>query len=99
MQQTQKTRSSFKALTGNRVLYRGVKKKKVPLVATPFADNLADCLVFLDEAHCRGTDLKLPQDAKGALTLALGQTKDQTVQGKYPGLSSIAINSNKMQLR
>lgn len=69
-------------LTSIRVLYRGVKKKKVPLVATPFSDNLTECLVFLDEAHCRGTDLKLPQVAKGALTLALGQTKDQTVQGK-----------------
>lgn len=70
-----------KILTGSRrVLYRGVKKKKVPLVATPFADNLSGCVVFLDEAHCRGTDLKLPPDAKGALTLALGQTKDQTVQ-------------------
>lgn len=74
-------------LTSDRVLYRGVKKKKVPLVATPFSDNLGGCLVFLDEAHCRGTDLKLPQDAKGALTLALGQTKDQTVQGKQPSLS------------
>lgn len=67
-------------LTSNRILYRGVKKKTVPLVATPFADNLAECVVFLDEAHCRGTDLKLPQGAKGALTLALGQTKDHTVQ-------------------
>lgn len=71
----------LKFLTRHRVIYRGVKRKKVPLVATPFADNLAQCLVFLDEAHCRGTDLKLPQGAKGALTLALGQTKDQTVQG------------------
>ncbi|POS73886.1 hypothetical protein DHEL01_v207720 [Diaporthe helianthi] len=62
------------------VLYRGVKRKKVPLVATPFADDLTECVVFLDEAHCRGTDLKLPHNAMGALTLALGQTKDQTVQ-------------------
>lgn len=52
----------------------------MPLVATPFADDLSGCVVFLDEAHCRGTDLKLPPDAKGALTLSLGQTKDQTVQ-------------------
>ncbi|KAH8745119.1 hypothetical protein F5883DRAFT_703262 [Diaporthe sp. PMI_573] len=65
------------------VLYRGVKKKTVPLVATPFADNLTECVVFLDEAHCRGTDLKLPRTAKGALTLALGQTKDHTVQGRH----------------
>lgn len=69
-------------LTSSRVLYKGAKNKKVPLVATPFADNLNNCLVFLDEAHCRGTDLKLPHNARGALTLALGQTKDQTVQGK-----------------
>ncbi|KAL1869170.1 hypothetical protein Daus18300_005707 [Diaporthe australafricana] len=61
------------------VIYRGKKNKNVPLVATPFADNLNNCLVFLDEAHCRGTDLKLPQNARGALTLALGQTKDQTL--------------------
>ncbi|ROW07311.1 hypothetical protein VMCG_03763 [Cytospora schulzeri] len=62
------------------VLYRGAKDKTVPLVTTPFANNLSECLVFLDEAHCRGTDLKLPQRARGALTLALGQTKDHTVQ-------------------
>ncbi|RYP37538.1 hypothetical protein DL767_002846 [Monosporascus sp. MG133] len=61
------------------VQYRGVKEK-VPLLATPFADSLEDCLVYLDEAHTRGVDLKLPQNARGALTLALGQTKDQTVQ-------------------
>lgn len=66
----------------SRVLYRGAKGKKAPLVTTPFANNLSECLVFLDEAHCRGTDLKLPQNAQGALTLALGQTKDHTVQGK-----------------
>ncbi|KAI3088280.1 hypothetical protein CBS147353_187 [Aspergillus niger] len=54
--------------------------KKLPLLATPYADNLKDCLVYLDEAHTRGTDLKLPADAKGALTLGLNQTKDHTVQ-------------------
>lgn len=54
----------------------------MPLLATPFADDLSDCLVYLDEAHTRGTDLKLPADAKAALTLGLNQTKDHTVQGK-----------------
>ncbi|KAE8135900.1 hypothetical protein BDV38DRAFT_120045 [Aspergillus pseudotamarii] len=54
--------------------------KTVPLFATPFADNLKDCLVYLDESHTRGTDLKLPADARGALTLGLNQTKDHTVQ-------------------
>lgn len=61
------------------VLSRG-SKKPVPLLATPYAENLAECLVYLDEAHTRGTDLKLPQNAYGALTLALNQTKDHTVQ-------------------
>ncbi|KAF2706375.1 hypothetical protein K504DRAFT_459665 [Pleomassaria siparia CBS 279.74] len=63
------------------VQFRG-GKNKVPLLATAFAENLDDCLVYLDEAHTRGVDLKLPQNARGALTLALGQTKDHTVQGK-----------------
>jgi hypothetical protein len=55
--------------------------KIIPLLATPFADNMKGCLVYLDEVHTRGTDLKLPQDARGALTLGLNQTKDHTVQG------------------
>jgi hypothetical protein len=56
--------------------------KIAPLLATPFADNLEDCLVYLDQAHTRGTDLLLPLKAKGALTLGPNQTKDHTVQGK-----------------
>ena len=63
------------------VLYR--RGRQVPLVASPFADNLYECLVYLDEAHTRGTDLKMPAYARGALTLGLGQTKDHTVQGLY----------------
>jgi hypothetical protein len=63
------------------VRYRGAKAR-VPLLATPFVDNLDNCLVYLDEVHTRGIDLKLPQYATGALTLALGQTKDHTVQGE-----------------
>ncbi|KAF7596480.1 hypothetical protein BBP40_001352 [Aspergillus hancockii] len=54
--------------------------KYVSLLSTPFADNMENCLVYLDEAHTRGTDLKLPPGARGALTLGLNQTKDHTVQ-------------------
>lgn len=61
------------------VLYR--RGHDMPLLASSYADNLGDCLVYLDEAHTRGTDLKMPADACGALTLGLGQTKDHTVQG------------------
>lgn len=54
---------------------------QVPLLASSRGNDLRECLVYLDEAHTRGTDLKLPSDTIGALTLGLGQTKDQTVQG------------------
>lgn len=64
------------------VLYRN-KRVPMPLLATPFAENLEGCLVYLDEAHTRGTDLPLPVCAKGALTLGLNQTKDHTVQGNF----------------
>lgn len=63
------------------VLYRG-KQGTAPLLATPFAESMEGCLVYLDEAHTRGVDFKLPPFARGAVTLALGQTKDKTVQGK-----------------
>jgi hypothetical protein len=54
---------------------------QMPLLASPFAEDLTDCLVYIDEAHTRGTDLKLPPESRGALTLGPGQTKDHTVQG------------------
>ncbi|KAM7221941.1 hypothetical protein V8F06_002692 [Rhypophila decipiens] len=56
------------------------KGRKTPLLASPYADDLSKCLVYLDEAHTRGTDLKLPLNARGALTLGQGQSKDHTVQ-------------------
>ena len=56
--------------------------KTLPLIASPYANNVEKCLVYLDEAHCRGTDLKLPKYAVGALTLGSSQTKDATVQGE-----------------
>jgi hypothetical protein len=62
------------------VYYRG--GKTASLLSTPFADNLNGCVVYLDEAHTRGTDLLLPVEAIGALTLGPNQTKDHTVQGE-----------------
>ncbi|KAF9870445.1 hypothetical protein CkaCkLH20_12112 [Colletotrichum karsti] len=54
--------------------------RTTPFLASPYADDLSKCLVYLDEAHTRGTDLKFPPTARGALTLGLGQSKDHTVQ-------------------
>ncbi|KAI8664160.1 hypothetical protein NCS55_00923800 [Fusarium keratoplasticum] len=65
----------------SRIMVRArFQKAAVPLLASPFADNLENCVVYIDEAHTRGTDLKLPVSARAAVTLGLGQTKDHTVQ-------------------
>ncbi|KAH7383934.1 hypothetical protein BKA66DRAFT_417580 [Pyrenochaeta sp. MPI-SDFR-AT-0127] len=54
--------------------------KKTPLLASPFAGHLERCVVYVDESHCRGTDLKLPAEATAALTLGQHLTKDALVQ-------------------
>ncbi|KAH7309856.1 hypothetical protein B0I35DRAFT_379484 [Stachybotrys elegans] len=51
-----------------------------PLSVSPFAKQLDVCLVFLDEAHTRGIDLKLPRDYRAAVTLGANLTKDRLVQ-------------------
>ncbi|KAG4253839.1 hypothetical protein FPRO03_14239, partial [Fusarium proliferatum] len=47
---------------------------------SPFAEHMDQCLVFLDESHTRGTDLKLPPNYRAAVTLGAGLTKDRLVQ-------------------
>ncbi|CAI6342575.1 unnamed protein product [Periconia digitata] len=64
----------------HRPLVRYRKGKSLPLVATTFAENLENCVVYLDESHCRGTDLKLPICARAALTLGPHVTKDGVAQ-------------------
>lgn len=49
---------------------------------SPYANQLDLCLVFLDEAHTRGTDLKLPEYYRAVVTLGANLTKDRLVQGK-----------------
>ena len=59
------------------------RNQRVELLQTsPFAKRLEVCLVFLDEAHTRGIDLKLPPTYRAAVTLGAGITKDKLVQGK-----------------
>lgn len=47
---------------------------------SPFAKQLDLCLVYLDEAHTRGTDLRLPRNYRAAVTLGANLTKDRLVQ-------------------
>ncbi|TVY81339.1 hypothetical protein LSUE1_G008843 [Lachnellula suecica] len=50
------------------------------LQTSAFAKKLDQCLVFLDEAHTRGTDLKLPATYRAAVTLGPNLTKDRLMQ-------------------
>ncbi|KAI1428155.1 hypothetical protein F5Y12DRAFT_790732 [Xylaria sp. FL1777] len=50
------------------------------LQTSSYATQLYSCLIFLDEAHTRGTDLKLPDDYRAAVTLGAGLSKDRLVQ-------------------
>ncbi|KAL9047749.1 MAG: hypothetical protein Q9162_007958 [Coniocarpon cinnabarinum] len=59
------------------------------LSSSPFARQLDKCLVYLDECHTRGTDLKLPLYYRAAVTLGPRLTKDKLVQGKTPFLDAV----------
>jgi len=52
----------------------------IPLLVSPFAEDLSEVLVYIDESHCRGTDLMLPDNARGALTLGMSLQKDALIQ-------------------
>jgi len=54
-----------------------------PLLVSPFAKQMDQCLVYLDEAHTRGTDLKMPADYRAIVTLGPDLTKDRLVQGMF----------------
>ena len=58
------------------------------LVASPYLQQLGRCVVYLDEAHTRGTDLKLPPGSRAAVTLGPRLCKDKLVQGAYSRLGS-----------
>ncbi|KAF8459799.1 hypothetical protein BDZ91DRAFT_851880 [Kalaharituber pfeilii] len=53
---------------------------KEPVMISAFAERLDNCVVYLDEAHTRGTDLKLPPICRAAVTLGPNLTKDRLVQ-------------------
>jgi hypothetical protein len=54
-----------------------------PLVSSPFAQQLDQCVVYLDDAHTRGTDVKLPSGFRAAVTLGPKVTKDRLTQGSW----------------
>lgn len=45
-----------------------------------YRENLSDCVVYLDDVHTRGTDLKFPLNWRACVTLSGDITHDKTVQ-------------------
>ena len=64
------------------VLTRDQKVEK--LASSSFLSRIDCCVVYLDEVHTRGTDLKLPFNSRAAVTLGPRLTKDRLVQGNKP---------------
>ncbi|KAF8443938.1 hypothetical protein L210DRAFT_3643514 [Boletus edulis BED1] len=52
-----------------------------PAQSSPLFQQLDRCIVYLDHAHTRGTDIKLPIGSRAAVTLGPKVTKDAVVQG------------------
>jgi hypothetical protein len=52
----------------------------VPFGASPYCDDMAKCLLYLDDIHTRGSDFLLPLDTRAILTLGKGMPKDKFLQ-------------------
>ena len=74
-------------------------------LTSAFAAHTDRCLVFLDQAHTRDTDLKLPDHYRAPVTLGQGVTKETLVQACIrmrklgQGQSVAFIASPEMQKR
>jgi hypothetical protein len=53
------------------------------LLSSPFAQQLDQCIIYLDDAHTRGTDINFPTGFRAAVTLGPKVTKDRLAQGTY----------------
>ena len=53
------------------------------LLSSPFAQQLDQCIIYLDDVHTRGTDIKFPSGFRAAVTLGPKVTKDRLTQGRY----------------
>ena len=51
------------------------------LATSPLYHQLGKCLIYLDESHTRGTDLKLPRNYRAAILLGPKLAKDRLTQG------------------
>ena len=61
-----------------------------PMSSSPLSQQLDRCVVYMDHAHTRGTDIKFCVGSRAAVTLGPKVTKDALVQGLYRLRDSIA---------
>ena len=61
-----------------------------PMSSSPLSQQLDRCVVYLDHAHTRGTDINFPIGSRAAVTLGPKVTKDALVQGLFRLHDSIA---------
>ncbi|KIM25736.1 hypothetical protein M408DRAFT_330949 [Serendipita vermifera MAFF 305830] len=52
-----------------------------PFVESPYSTQLDHCLIYLDESHTRGTDLRIPTERQAVVTLGPKLNKDKLIQG------------------
>ena len=62
-----------------------------PLSSSPLSQQLERCIVYLDHAHTRGTDLRFPIGSRAAVTLGPKMTKDNLVQGSCLFRDSVVL--------
>jgi hypothetical protein len=56
------------------------KGKVTSFEISTYRRHLDNCVIYLDDSHTRGTDLKIPRGTIGAVTLGRGVTKDRLMQ-------------------
>lgn len=72
-----------------------------------YRENLIRCVVYLDDIHTRGTDLKFPSEWKAVVTLSGDITRDKTVQAcmrmrqlkSYQSISFWASHETDIRIR
>nr|XP_047135562.1 uncharacterized protein LOC124812700 [Hydra vulgaris] len=66
--------------TEDRLMVCDRKGRTSLLTVSPYLHSLDKCVIYLDDVHTRGTDLKFPMNAIACVTLGKGLTKNRLVQ-------------------
>lgn len=96
-EQKQDTEAAIYCDDNHELIVLDSRDKIEPLLLSPFAKNMDRCVAFLDEAHSRGTDLRLPSTYRAAVTLGSNLTKDKLAQGtpaQYPRTCKLTNKSS-----